>query len=70
MTIQTTIKGNNCNGGGCPAAHIPSEGEDIFIQGYIPSTKESGALSGPEGEQFVRMPRAVFEQIARQVLNS
>ena len=70
MTIQKIIKSDLCNGGGCPAALIPTEGEDIFIQGYIPSTSERGALAGPDGEDFVRMPKAVFEQIARQLLNS
>ena len=58
-----------CNGGGCPAA-VLTDGEEIFVQGYIPSPAERGHLSGPDGEDFVKMPRAVFEKIARQVLNS
>jgi hypothetical protein len=58
-----------CNGGGCPAA-VLTDGQDIFIQGYIPSSSERGQLADPAGEDFVKMPRAVFEKIARQVLNS
>ena len=74
MNIQRIIgeKGEMpqfCNGGGCPAA-VLTDGEEIFVQGYIPSPTERGQLSGPEGEDFVKMPRAVFEKIARQVLNS
>jgi hypothetical protein len=58
-----------CNGGGCPAA-ILTEGGDLFVQGYVPSTTEIGHLSGPAGEAFVKMPREVFEKIARQVFNA
>ena len=58
-----------CNGGGCPAA-ILTEGGDLFVQGYVPSATERSHLSEPVGEDFVKMPRAVFEEIARQVLNS
>jgi hypothetical protein len=57
------------NGGGCPAA-VLTDGEDIFIQGYIPSPTERGQLSGPDGEDFVKMPRAAFEKIAHRLLNS
>ena len=70
MTIQTIIKSDFCNSGGCPAALVPAEGDDIFIQGYIPSDSERQSLTGPVGETFVRMPREVFLQIARKVLNS
>lgn len=69
MTIQKIIKSELCNGGGCPAA-ILTDGENIFIQGYVPSESERGHLTGPAGEDFVKMPRAVFEKIAQQVLNS
>lgn len=58
-----------CASGSCPAAILTEEG-DLFVQGYIPSTTESGHLSGPAGEGFVKMPREVFEKIARQVLNA
>lgn len=58
-----------CRGGGCPAA-ILIEGGDLFIQGYTPSATERDHLSGPAGEDFVRMPREIFEKIARQVLNA
>jgi hypothetical protein len=58
-----------CNGGTCPAA-ILTEGGDLFIQGYVPSEPERNHLSGPAGEDFVKMPRAVFEKIARQVLSA
>ena len=57
-----------CNGGSCPAA-ILTDG-DIFIQGYVPSATDRNHLSDPTGEDFVKMPRAVFEKIARQVLNA
>jgi len=70
MTIQKIIQADLCNSGGCPAALVPTEGNDIFIQGYIPSDSERQNLTGPAGETFVKMPREVFEQIARKVLNS
>lgn len=74
MTIKQIIGENGnmpklCNGGSCPSAIIV-EGGDVFIQGYIPTESECGHLTGPQGEGFVRMPLAVFEKIARQVLNS
>lgn len=69
MNIQKIIKSDLCNSGGCPAA-ILTDGENVFIQGFIPSEAESEHLSGPAGEGFVRMPRAVFDTIAQQVLNS
>lgn len=58
-----------CNGGSCPSALLLNDG-DVIIQGYIPSETERGQLKGSAGEDFVKMPRAVFEKIARQVLNS
>jgi hypothetical protein len=58
-----------CNGGTCPAA-ILTEGGDLFIQGYVPSEVERSQLADPVGEGFVKMPRAVFEKIARQVLSA
>ena len=58
-----------CNGGGCPAA-ILTDGETVFIQGYVPSATDRSHLSEPAGEDFVKMPRAVFEKIARHVLNA
>jgi len=58
-----------CRGGGCPAAILTEEG-DLFIQGYVPSATERSQLSEPVGETFVKMPREVFVQIARQVLNA
>jgi hypothetical protein len=58
-----------CGSGSCPAA-ILTEGGDLFVQGYIPSNTESSHLTGPAGEGFVKMPREVFEKIARQVLSS
>ncbi len=56
-----------CNQGACPAAILTDNG-DVFIQGYIPAPSEGTALPAPSGESFVRMPRATFEKIARQVL--
>ena len=58
-----------CNRGACPSA-ILTENGDVFVQGYIPSPDESGELEAPSGESFVRMSRATFEKIARQVLTS
>jgi len=58
-----------CNGGSCPSAIIV-DGGDVFIQGYVPSDTERGHLSEPQGEGFVKMPRAVFEKIARQILDA
>ena len=74
MTIQKIIGEHGtlaqlCNGGACPAAVLTENG-DVFVQGYVPEPAESGQLTAPGGEGFVRMPRATFEKIARQVLAS
>jgi hypothetical protein len=74
MKIQKIIGENGampqlCGKGMCPSAIIVENG-DIFVQGYVPAPGESTDLSAPSGESFVRMPRATFEKIARQVLAS
>jgi hypothetical protein len=56
-----------CNGGTCPAAVLTADG-DVFVQGYAPASNESSQLQAPSGEGFVKMSRATFEKIARQVL--
>lgn len=56
-----------CNNSSCPAA-VLTEAGDVFVQGYIPVSAEAGALTAPQGEAFVKMSRATFERIARQVL--
>jgi hypothetical protein len=58
-----------CNGGGCPAT-ILTEGDNVVIQGYTLSAADRADLSDPKGEDFVKMPRAVFEKIARHVLSA
>jgi hypothetical protein len=58
-----------CRGGSCPAA-ILTEGDNIVIQGYTLSVADRSNLSEPVGEDFVKMPRAVFEKIARHVLSA
>ena len=58
-----------CGRGQCPAAIIADNG-DVFVQGYVPASGESAELAAPAGENFVRMSRATFEKIARQVLAS
>ena len=72
MKIEKIIGENGtlpalCKNGACPAA-ILAEGGDVFVQGFIPAPAEGAALAAPLGESFVRMPRATFEKIARQVL--
>jgi len=74
MTIQKIIGEHGvqqqlCRGGLCPAAIIADNG-DVFVQGFVPAPAEGAALTAPIGEGFVRMPRATFEKIARQVLAS
>ena len=56
-----------CNGGGCPAVILNANG-DLFVQGYLPAEDEQQNLPAPAGEGFVRMSRATFEKIARQLL--
>lgn len=56
-----------CGRGSCPAA-ILAENGDVFVQGFVPAPSEGAELTAPAGESFVRMPRATFEKIARQVL--
>ena len=58
-----------CGKGACPAAIIVENG-DLFVQGYMPAPAEAAELTAPSGEGFVRMSRATFEIIARQVLAS
>ena len=73
MKIQKIIGENGvmpqlCGRGACPAAILADNG-DVFVQGYIPAPAEGAQLTAPTGESFVRMSRATFEKIARQVLN-
>jgi hypothetical protein len=72
MKIQKIIGENGampqlCGRGSCPAA-ILAENGDVFVQGFVPAPSEGAELTAPAGESFVRMPRATFEKIARQVL--
>ena len=75
MKIQKIIGENGvqsqllCGNGQCPAAII-ADNDNVFVQGYVPAPGESAVLTAPTGESFVRMPRATFEKIARQVLAS
>ena len=74
MTIHKIIGENGampqlCGRGSCPAAILVDNG-DVFVQGYIPAPSEGAVLTAPTGETFVKMPRATFEKIARQVLAS
>jgi hypothetical protein len=74
MKIQKIIGENGvlpqlCGNGQCPAAII-ADNDNVFVQGYLPAPGESAVLTAPNGESFVRMPRATFEKIARQVLAS
>ena len=74
MKIQTIIGENGrlpklCGRGACPAAILTDSG-DVFVQGYIPAPAEGAELTAPTGESFVRMSRATFEKIARQVLDA
>ncbi len=58
-----------CGRAACPAAILTDNG-DVFVQGYIPAEGEKQSLTAPSGETFVRMSRATFEKIARQVLTT
>jgi len=74
MTIQQIIGENGvlpsmCKNGMCPAA-VLTDDDSVFIQCYQPTPEEGGQLTPPSGEGFVKMPRATFEKIGRQVLNS
>ena len=74
MKIQKIIGENGalpqlCGNGQFPAA-IVADNDNVYIQGYQPVPSESAVLTAPAGESFVRMPRATFEKIARQVLAS
>ena len=74
MKIQKIIGENGtmpqlCGRSACPAAILADNG-DVFLQGYIPAPGEGDQLTAPTGESFVRMPRATFEKIARQVLSA
>lgn len=72
MKIQKIIGENGalpqlCGRGSCPAAIIADNG-DVFVQGYVPAAAEGAVLTAPSGEAFVRMSKATFDKIARQVL--
>ena len=58
-----------CRGGGCPAA-ILTDGGNVVIQGYTLPAADRNQFIDPAGEDFVTMPLAVFEKIARQVLSA
>ena len=58
-----------CSNAACPAVVVADNG-DVFVQGYLPAAAESAQLTAPNGEGFVRMPKATFEKIARQVLGA
>lgn len=55
-----------CANSACPAA-VLTEGDTVFVQGYLPSEGEAAHLTAPKGEGFVRMPLSVFQKIAAQV---
>lgn len=74
MTIRKILGENGplselCNGGTCPAA-ILTDGDAAYVQGYELGDSERGALSAPQGEQFVRIPLAVLKKIAAQVIEA
>lgn len=74
MTIQRIFGENGpqtelCNGSGCPAA-ILTDGEDAYVQGYLPGQEASECLSAPNGEGFVRIPLATLKKIAAQVVDA
>lgn len=74
MTIRKILGENGpmtelCNGGSCPSA-ILTDGETAYVQGYQLDAAEQGALSAPEGEQFVRIPLPVLKRIAAQLIDA
>lgn len=74
MTIRKILGENGpmgelCNGGSCPAA-ILTDGDAAYVQGYQLDAAEQGALSAPQGEQFVRIPLVVLKKIAAQVVEA
>lgn len=58
-----------CGNSSCPSL-ILTDANEVFVQGYIPALAETGVLKAPEGETFVKMSRATFEKMARQILAS
>jgi len=58
-----------CNGGACPAA-ILTDGQDAFVQGYLPNADEANTLTAPAGESFVRIPLPALKKIAAQVVDA
>lgn len=74
MKIQKIIGENGtlpqlCKNSACPAAILADTG-DVFVQGFVPDAVDGTQLKAPSGEGFVRIPRATFEKIARQVLSA
>ena len=58
-----------CGKGNCPAAIITDDG-NAYVQGYELSAGEQAGLNAPAGEGFVRIPTAVLQKIAAQVVQS
>lgn len=72
MTIRKIIGEHGtlpklCGNGNCPAAIIADDGS-AYVQGYELNATERSGLTAPVGENFVRIPVAILQRIAAQVV--
>jgi len=63
------IAGSGCSGGDCPTVHgVPTEQEDVFVQGYVVTDATLLAELGlPAGETVVRVPRTLLVEAGRKI---
>jgi hypothetical protein len=62
--IERTRKISGCDDGTCPRVDETSEPGMIAVQGYRPSPAELAAMSVPDGEAVVLVPRHVLDDWA------
>lgn len=53
---------SGCSGGLCPTVYEDDNG-DLYVQGYVTTDAERKKIGLPEGEELVRIDRALFENI-------
>lgn len=51
-----------CANGGCPAFHLTDDGR-VLVQGSRLTDAERSVLTAPDHEDFVAIPRAVFDKL-------
>ncbi len=61
-----TPRNPQCRGGRCPSVYLTDDG-DFVVQGFLLDTLERAKLDIPGGEDAVRVPRTLLEQLKQQL---